>query len=350
MELTVLNVAFPFAPVAPDVAGGAEQILLALDQALVRAGHKSLVLAPPGSRVSGRLLSAPPVPRAITEPSRAAAHARYAEILDEAAGGNVDVIHLHGLDFLDYLPRAGPPVVITLHLPPQLYPRRAFSMERPCTHLVCVSESQARACPAGGQLPTVIQNGVCLASFYPDASKEDYVVALGRICPEKGFHLALDAATSAGMPLMLAGETFAYPAHEQYFREAIQPRLRTPHRLIGRVGGAAKRTLLAHARALLITSQIAETSSLVAMEALACGTPVIAFGAGALPAIVDHGRTGFLVNSVGEMADAILRVGTLDPGACRSIAEQRFSVDSMTEGYLDLYRSVLSASSFYHVR
>ncbi len=344
MAYNILNVGFPFARMAPDTAGGAEQVLLALDRALVAGGHNSLVLAPAGSRVCGRLLEGLPVPNAITEQARATVHAFYKRKLEEAARDHIDLIHLHGVDFTNYLPLPGVPVVITLHLPLDLYPQQAFRSSRPDTHLVCVSESQARTQPAGCQLPLIIPNGVSLDEFYPEPRKEDYVVALGRICPEKAFHLALDAASAAGIPLQLAGETYAYSSHRQYFEQAIQPRLRSPHRFVGRVGGEAKRILLARARALLISSQIEETSSLVAMEALACGTPVLAFRAGALREIVDHGRTGFLVSNVEEMADAIRRASDLDPAACRRAAEERFSAQRMTESYFELYRHAIGAA------
>jgi glycosyltransferase involved in cell wall biosynthesis len=165
------------------------------------------------------------------------------------------------------------------------------------------------------------------------------VVALGRICPEKGFHLALDAAIEAGTPLLLAGEIFRYQAHERYFWEEIQPRLNgSTRRFLGPVGVARKRRLLAGARCLLVPSLVPETSSLVSMEALACGTPVVAFPSGALAEIVDHGRTGFLVKDFREMAEAIRAVGTIDPEECRRAARERFSSKRMLERYLEMYR------------
>src|SRR5437016_7300098 len=95
-----------------------------------------------------------------------------------------------------------------------------------------------------------------------------------RICPEKGIHLALDAASAAGVPLFLAGTAFGYRSHQSYFEDAIRPRLRDGHRFLGAIGGVRKQKLLAGARCLVVASQVAETSSLAAMEALACGTPV----------------------------------------------------------------------------
>src|SRR5262249_25501474 len=139
----------------------------------------------------------------------------------------------------------------------------------------------------------------CLATR---VSRRNFVLSLGRICPEKGYHLALEAAIAARLPMILAGEIFRYEAHERYYAQEIAPRLNGVRKFIGPVGLARKRRLLSAARCLLVPSLVPETSSLVAMEALACGTPVIAFPSGALAEIVEHGRTGFLVKNETEMA------------------------------------------------
>src|SRR5207249_5576489 len=129
--------------------------------------------------------------------------------------------------------------------------------------------------------------------------------ALGRICPEKGFHFALQAAKMARADLLLAGQVFPYASHVEYFESKIVPRLDERRQFVGPVGFHRKKRLLSKAKCLLVPSTVNETSSLVAMEALAAGTPVIAFPSGALPEIVEHGRTGYLVSDVKEMAQAI---------------------------------------------
>jgi glycosyltransferase involved in cell wall biosynthesis len=179
---------------------------------------------------------------------------------------------------------------------------------------------------------------VPVSSLKPIGKKEEYVAALGRICPEKGFHVALDAATQAGLALRLAGEVFGYAAHEQYWKKEIEPRLKAPHRFVGALAWREKRDLLARARCLLVTSLVDETSSLVAMEALACGTPVVALRRGALSEIVNHGRTGFLVDTVEQLPSAIHAARDLSSEDCRRDAERLFSADRMTSRYLSLYR------------
>ena len=153
--------------------------------------------------------------------------------------------------------------------------------------------------------------------------------------------MGIAAAREAGVPLILAGEVFQYPNHQRYFQEEIRPRLGGNVRFLGSLGLAPKRRLLAAARCLVVPSRIAETSSLVAMEALACGTPVVAFRAGALPDLIAHGRTGFLVSDVHEMARALRDVEAIDPAECRREAERRFSSELMISRYFDLYRQLV---------
>lgn len=338
MTLAILSVAYPLAPVGPDATGGAEQILTHIDHALVRAGHTSVVIACSGSRVAGELIETPRAAGPLDARVRKSAHDRTRTAVREAMGRRrFDVIHMHGVDFHAYLPREGPPVLATLHLPAAWYPAEVFQPRQSNTWLVCVSRSQLRSCPASSALLPPIPNGVAVEQFAPEAPRHNFALALGRVCPEKGYHLALDAAAQAGMPLAIAGEVFAYPEHEEYYAREIAPRLDSRRRYLGPAGLARKRRLLASARCLLIPSLVAETSSLVAMEALASGTPVIAFRAGALPEIVEEGRTGFLVDGVEEMAAAMRRAGEIDPAACRAAARERFSADRMTAGYLDLY-------------
>jgi glycosyltransferase involved in cell wall biosynthesis len=340
MKLSVLSIAYPLAPIGPDAAGGSEQILTLLDRTLARAGHRSVVVACEGSRAEGRLLSAPLPAGPLDDAVRTAAQERYRELIRFAMRRwDFDVIHMHSLDFHAYLPAEGPPVLVTLHLPPDWYPPHAFQPARPNTWLHCVSASQSHNCPLSSALLPHIDNGVPLEAFEPRVSKRNFALALGRICPEKGFHLALDAAAEAGIPLLIAGQVFPYREHQEYFATEIAPRCegRSGARFIGPVGLARKRRLLAAARCLLIPSLVPETSSLVGMEALASGTPVIAFPSGALPEIIEHGRTGLLVDGPHEMARAIRQIDRIQPSVCRAAARERFSADRMIGQYLSLY-------------
>jgi glycosyltransferase involved in cell wall biosynthesis len=215
---------------------------------------------------------------------------------------------------------------------------------RPDLWLHCVSQSQHETCPPHPALLSPIPNGVPVEALAAHHARRRFVMMLGRICPEKGIHVALDAAHRAGVALLIAGAVFPYPEHERYFRDEVQPRLDAARRFIGPVDFARKRRLLSAARCILVPSLVEETSSLVAMEALACGTPVVAFPHGALPEIVENGRTGFLVRDIAEMAEAIRAAERIDPLLCRAAARQRFSSETMVARYIERYRSLAALS------
>jgi glycosyltransferase involved in cell wall biosynthesis len=328
--------------VSPDAVGGAEQVLSSLDRALVEAGHESLVIACEGSQAAGRLIPVPAPDGLIDAAAQQRVHANHRDAINHALARNrIDLIHLHGIDFWAYLPPPGVPVLVTLHLPPSWYPREAFSLNRPNTWLQCVSPSQHRMCPPTDALLPPIENGVPVEEFARARhAKRSFALALGRICPEKGYHLALDAAHRRQCPLLIGGQVYPYDEHRRYYQEEIAPRLDRHRRFLGPVDFARKRRLLAAARAILIPSLVEETSSLVAMEALASGTPVIALPNGALAEIVEPGRTGFLVRDAREMSDAIEAAGDLCPEHCREAARERFSIRRVVDEYLRLYRAL----------
>ena len=342
-SLTVLSVAYPFAPVGPATAGGAEQVLSMLDDALVAAGHRSLVIGRSDSRVRGTLI---PIGRANETPRTPAAYGEAYAFVRRAiarvqASERIDVVHLHGCDAPAYLPEARRrPVLVTLHMARAHYEEELWRDRAPGLHLQCVSAAQRRSFTDLDV--TCIENGVDLAQFAKPSRRLGFVAALGRVCPEKGYHHALDAARIANVPLLLAGQVYAYPKHVEYFAREIEPRLDSSRRFVGPVGPYARRRLLGGARCLLIPSLCEETSSLVAMEAIASGTPVVAFPNGALAHVVDEGRTGFLVHSTAEMAAAIRRCDDIDPDVCRETARRRFSAARMTGEYLSLYRRLAS--------
>ncbi|HVX91825.1 MAG TPA: glycosyltransferase [Xanthobacteraceae bacterium] len=344
MALTILSVAYPFAPVGPDAVGGAEQILSEIDSALTRAGHRSIVVACEGSGVAGIHVPVPRAPRLLGPGARRLAHENHRHAIATALDRwDIDVVHLHGLDFHAYLPPPGPAALVTLHLPVTWYPPECLRPARPQTWFNCVSRSQHANCPGSLRLLDPIENGVAETFLAARHAKRRFALTLSRICPEKGIHLAIDAAKHAGIPLLIAGEVFPYQAHQRYFAELIAPRLDRWRRFIGPVRLARKRRLLAAARCVLIPSLAAETASLVAREALAAGTPVIAFARGALVEALDHGRTGFLVENEAQMARAIARLDEIDPARCRQAARERFSSGQMLRSYVAAYRALRTA-------
>ena len=329
--MRVLSVAFPAMQVGTGSGGGAEQILAMLDSGLLQQGHESIVIAAQGSRVAGYLIESPS-PCGSPQDHREAIHLALAI-------HSVDLIHFHGLDFHYYLREAAVPMLGTLHLPVTWYPESIFDSRRSQNlTLNCVSHNQARSTPQSRSL-TVIPNGVPTGRYAP-GEPDDFLLWLGRVCPEKGAHIALEVARSLDVRLIIAGPVNNYLEHQKYFSEWIEPMLDHKRTYVGSVDFDQKRHLLSRARCLLVPSLVAETSSLVTMEALSSATPVVAFRAGALPEIIDDGATGFIVDSAEQMACAVSKIGHLSRAYCREQAISRFDAARMVESYLSVYRDI----------
>lgn len=348
---TVLSIAYPFAPVGPNLVGGAEQILWDLDQALVAEGHRSLVVACEGSQPAGRLFAVPlPSRETLDEADKDWCRIQFHRAVDRAlASEAVDIVHVHSLDLYGYEFPPEIPVLITLHLPIDWYAPPAMEKYKGRARFCYVSESQKRAgLKAFGDAP-VIENGVELQPFHPESKRSDFALVMGRICPEKNAHSALEAGTKAHVRVVIGGQVYPYRAHQQYFEEKIEPQLENSsppanHEFAGPLTPERRKQLLVEAKCLLHPTLAPETSSLVAMEALAAGTPVIAYRSGALTEIVEDGVTGFLVNDVNEMAEAIGKVGAISSEACRRSAERRFCRERMIERYFNLYQTIVQES------
>ena len=222
MTLTVLSVAFPFAPVGPDAVGGAEQILSSLDHALVQAGHRSIVVACEGSSTAGALIAVPKTVGPITEAARRRAQACHRAAIESALRRwPVDLVHMHGLDFSDYLPAPGVPVLATLHLPPEWYPPTAFAPGRPNTFVHCVSAAQRARCPPGARP----------AAGHPErradrragrAACQAEVRARARPdLPGEGFPPRAGCREARRSGPVARRAVFPYGAHQTYFRREI---------------------------------------------------------------------------------------------------------------------------------
>jgi glycosyltransferase involved in cell wall biosynthesis len=234
MRLTVLSVAYVFAPAGPDAAGGAEQVLSVLDKALVSAGHQSLVIACAGSKAEGKLLATRRFRQGLPKAAGGQAQQLHRRRIEEALQRwPVDVVHCHGHDFAEYLSPPALPTLVTLHLPVDHYPFEALSARRPGLYFNCVSGSQRRSFPDSDAMLPQVPNGVPVAQLQARHARRQFALCLDRICPEKGFHHALDAAALAHTSSLIAGHVFPYDDHERYFVQEIQQRLGPTARFIG---------------------------------------------------------------------------------------------------------------------
>jgi len=340
---SILYVSYPLLPVREDSAGGAEQVLWSLEREAARNGILTTVAACTGSQIAGELLDTGDAVEAVDVfEAREAEHS--ARILQECKERSFSLIHDHSGHFFRYAAEVDTPVLATLHLPRSFYPQDIFNNLASNVYFNCVSERQLASFRDLPRMLAPVRNGVALDLFKPGSAPRQHLLWLGRICPEKAPHIALDVAARMDLPLVLAGQVYPFSYHQQYFRREIRPRLaKNPIScFVDSPTLDEKVRVLQRARALLITSVAAETSSLVALEALACGTPVISYGNGALPEIIRNGETGFVVHTVREMCNAIDAVDEIHPEACRKFVEQNYSTERMVAGYLEHYRELLA--------
>jgi glycosyltransferase involved in cell wall biosynthesis len=298
---------------------------------------------------AGRLFPVPlPEWGSLEEADRAWCRERFHAAVSRAlASEHVDMVHAHSMDLFGFEFPPEIPLLITLHLPIEWYPRESVEKYRDQAQFCYVSETQRRKGLATFGDAGVIENGVDVQPLQCEVKKGDFALVMGRICPEKNAHSALEAGTKARVRVIIGGHVYPYRSHQRYFLEKIEPQLAgseppADHRFVGPLSPERRQLMLAQAKCLLHPTLAPETSSLVAMEALAAGTPVIAYRSGALTEIVEDGVTGFLVNDVDEMAEAIGKVDKISPAVCYEAAKRRFSKERMIERYFDLYRRILT--------
>jgi glycosyltransferase involved in cell wall biosynthesis len=343
-SLEILVIAGPYISVPPTRYGGTERIVDLLCQGLKEKGHIVRLLAAADSRnYGGGLYVHRPASRKMI--SRLVRKFVF-QIRSLLASRNQQIIvNVGRLDYLIGLGRFRRlPLIAWFHNPVcQSEVDWILKSHRSTVSVVGVSESQL----AGIKIPQhrrVIYNAVDtkFLSFCAQPADPPYVAFVGRLTHNKGAHLAIMAARKAGVALRIGGNISKEPGAEQYFRQEIQPHLGQNCEWIGEVDDSQKRTLLQKATALLFPIQWQEPFGIVMAESLACGTPVIAWRMASTPEIVLNGRTGFLCESVEEMARAISKIGTINRQACRDEAEKRFSQPVLVENCLGLINELVA--------
>lgn len=328
--MRIAQLSTPHLPTPPVGYGASELIASLITEELVRRGHEVTLFAHSESVTSAHFLHFPEVEEVQRFDYRELVHVSRALALSLG----FDVIHNHCLF-------AGPAMaslrethcLSTLHY---THPVLASFPEHP---YVAVSHAQ-KAASVRLNVVAVVHNAVDLRLFHPSSSKRDYLLFLGRFHPNKGADLAIQVANRLGARLLIAAPP-PHPDQQAYFDGQVKPHLNHRIRYIGEVTGERKSQLLAEAHCLLMPDRWEEPFGLVVLEAAASGTAVVAMRKGALPELIVPGETGFLVDGVEEMAEAVHWVGNLSPYRCRDHASANFGVVRMVDGYLELYERAI---------
>jgi glycosyltransferase involved in cell wall biosynthesis len=341
--MRIAQVAPLFESVPPALYGGTERVVSWLTEELVRQGHDVTLFASGDSQTTARLV--PGCPRALWRDDSCRDtlphHLRLVDLVARQAH-RFDLIHFH-LDYVHFptVGRLPCPTVTTLH--GRLHPpdERLFFETFPEVALVSITHAQRRPIP-GANWQATVYHGLPRDLHPFQASPGSYLAFLGRLSPEKGIERAVEIAREAGLPLRVAAKI--YPEERPYYERVVEPLFRSSTwvEFVGEVGGRTKDEFLGNARALVFPIEWDEPFGLVMIEALACGTPVVAFRRGSVPEVIDDGVTGFVVDDVSSAITAVNRLGELNRLACRQVFEERYDVSRMTRDYLEVYRGLIA--------
>ena len=338
-QVAPLNESIP-----PRGYGGSERVVHYLTEALVDAGHDVTLYASADSRTSARLV--PCIDRALRQADGlrdpTAAHLAMIERVCQEAD-RFHVIHFH-TDYLHFaaVRNIATPDVTTLHGRldiPDLHALFRFHPKRP---LISISNDQRHPIPDADWHGT-IHNGIPAGLYRPNLHGGDYLAFLGRMSPEKRPDRAIRIALRAGFPIRLAAKLDV--VDKDYFDSHVRPLLQHPLvEFIGEIGDDEKGEFLGNAMALLLPIDWSEPFGMVMIEAMACGTPVVAWRRGAVPEVLDEGVTGFVVETLDDAVTAVGHCADLDRAGVRQRFEARFSAARMADQYLRVYRNLTDRS------
>ncbi len=339
--MRVAQVAPLYESVPPSLYGGTERVVSYLTEELVNQGHDVTLFASGDSITRARLIS--PCERSLRlDPEQYDPIAPHTLLLDQVfeRAHEFDVVHFH-IDYLHFpMSRlARIPNVTTLHGRldlPQSYVMLRYFDDMP---LVSISDAQRRPVRDARWVGTVYHGlPEDLYAFHPRPKR--YLAFVGRISPEKRLDRAIRIARASGLPLRIAAKIDK--ADEAYFDRVIEPMLGEPGiDFVGEIGEEEKSDFFGNALALLFPIDWPEPFGLTMIEALACGTPVIAWPSGSVPEVIDEGYTGFICHSIAEAVHAVARVGELSRKHCRRVFEERFTARRMAQDYVRIYQRVL---------
>ena len=344
--MKIAQVAPLYESVPPQLYGGTERVVSYLTEELVRQGHQVTLFASGDSVTQARLVEA--CARSLRLDQQCVDQLAHHVVLLEQVfrqASAFDLIHFH-IDYLHFplSVRQHIPTVTTLHGRLDLPDLVPLYQMFPSMPVVSISDAQRAPLPAVNWLGTVY-HGLPEDLYTFRETPGTYLAFLGRIAPEKGVEQAIAIAQQADMPLKIAAKVDR--VDREYFREVVRPLLQNNPLVeyIGEVGEVKKDTFLGQAYALLFPIDWPEPFGLVMIEAMACGTPVIAYPRGSVPEVLEHGVTGWIVEGIEEAVQAVERVPALSRARCRQVFEEHFLASRMAHDYLRIYRRLLGGRS-----
>jgi len=330
--------------VPPKYYGGIERIVAYLTEELITQGHDVTLFASGDSATTAPLVSV--VDDALRLGNLDDPLPYHILLLEALAKRRheFDVVHYHlGFEHFPLARHMGTPNVTTQHGRLDLTGIQIMLREFADLPVVSISNHQRRPIPDANWIETV-SNGIPEDLFTYQSKAGNYLAFLGRASPEKGLHTALEIAEACGMDLKIAAKVDK--VDEEYFAQRVQPFLKQPNvEFLGEIAETEKNDLLGNAAAMLFPIDWPEPFGLVMIEAMACGTPVIAFRRGSVPEVIDHGKTGFIVQSIEEAVTAVGKIDTISRQHCRDVFTERFTSKCMANGYLDVYKKLIETTN-----
>ncbi len=380
--MNILQIATLNRPIKQDLGyGPIEAVIYNIDKGLHKLGHRSLVACSGDSKVFGEQYST--IEKSFSEyhstntrEQRKNMRRHLLLSLERAKKCDIDIIHIHDAAMVEYIfngvVKSPVPIVMTLHVPAKdkgpfrLWNESLISTSR--VFFVPISEYQKKQHNGLMNIQNVIHHGIDVEDypFKSGSGKQEYLFSIGRITKDKGQDIAIEIAKKTGNRLIIAGNVqnkkkdraffnsiiesidlvtdLPEPCDDNdYYEKIMKPILDSDHQIIyiGEVNTARKMLWYMHAKATLFPIQWGEPFGLVLIESMASGTPVVAFNKGSVPEIVIHEKTGFVVDSIDEMVNAVSEIGIIKHHDCRSHIKENFSILSMAEKYSELYQSVM---------
>jgi glycosyltransferase involved in cell wall biosynthesis len=365
--------------------GPIESVIYNIDKGLHKSGHRSIVACSGDSRVIGEHYTT--IDKSFSEYWSKDTNVqrenmrRHLDLsLQRAKKGDIDIIHVHDANMAEFIYKgvfkSPVPIVMTLHVPAEdkgAFKRWNESLtSNTDAYFVPISKYQRKQHAGLINAQKVISHGIDVEDypFKSNPGEQEYLFSIGRITQDKGQDKAIEVAKRTGSRLILAGNVQNKEKDRAFFKgleksfdlvtdagkpfvgseyheKVMKPILDSDKQIIyiGEVDSAQKRLWYRHAQATLFPIQWGEPFGLVLIESMACGTPVLALNKGSVPEIVIHGKTGFVVDSVHEMAEAVKEIHLIDPSDCRSHVKDNFSVSSMAGKYSELYQHIMGVSA-----